>query len=305
MRCDLVESEYKREGNLDGTSDRFLVCLSLTSDLEFAAGVTILNFIEVHASKDFDFQIFSDSDLFTLQRVVRAKGASIRVTRYKPPVAFLKLWGSRAIGQFSPLVLAKFEAFNMLSSYGAILWLDYDIVILEPVITLLKEQDYDFAFMGSGQPASNGFLKNSDPVLAEQEGMSAGIFYLKNSFPGHANASERLYELFESNSWNLFYPEQAIFDLFIRERKFRYRRLDQEVFCSHPEQSSSKASILHSWGQRKFWNGLTNTIWNRYYQEWVDLGGSRYSMAISRLKKASRLFLFSFARLLSIFSART
>ena len=65
--------------------EKTAVCIGLTHDFEFAAGVVLLNFIDLHGSSNFDFKIYSDKDLPRLKRIMLSQGVGVEVIKYRPP----------------------------------------------------------------------------------------------------------------------------------------------------------------------------------------------------------------------------
>ena len=264
------------------------ICISASSDLSFAAAVTFINFIQIHGAKGFSFRFFSDSKLPRMEKIFRDLGADFQVELYKPPVSWRKLWGSRAIAYFSPLVLAKFEGFKLLSSYPTVVWLDYDIVITKPISELWERDDFDIAFPGSSQSVKNGFITLPPGINGDLEGMSAGVMSFKRSFSGHKEAKEKLYKLFSLYSSSLYYPEQAIFDIFFQTHISSRRWKLGEKFGAEPGKESNLNAIVHGYGPRKFWNGRLNASWNEYFFLWLELGGWGWNPHRTRLAKLVR-----------------
>jgi hypothetical protein len=148
-----------------------------------------------------------------MAKIFRNLGADFEVEVYRPRVDWTKLWGSRAIAYFSPLVLAKFEGFRLLSSFPTVVWLDYDIVIRAPLSELWTRGEFDIAYLSSSQPMKNGFTVAPKGIDGDKEGMSAALIVFKRSFRDWECASQDLYSIFSRNYSNLYYPEQAVFDL--------------------------------------------------------------------------------------------
>ena len=275
------------------------ICISVSSDLAFAAGVTYLNFIKIHGTEGFHFRLFSDSKLQKMVRIFRQIGADFEVEEYKPPISWTKLWGSKAIAYFSPLVLAKFEGFKLLASFSTVVWLDYDILITKPISELWKRKDFDIAYPGSSQPAGNGFTTPPADLDKQQEGMSAGIMVFRDSFPEFENVAGSLYKLFSKHFSDLYYPEQAVFDVYFQMHfGFKYWRLD-EKFGAFPGNESHSNAILHAYGSKKFWDGVESELWDNYYLEWLSRGGSSWNPNKSRLRKISRGVRYMCAKFLN------
>lgn len=270
--------------------EKTAVCLGFTKDFEFAAGVVLLNFAKLHGKDSFDFVLYCDRDLPKLRRVFASLGIAIRIVKYSPPIPWVRLFSSRAIGYFSQNVLSKFEAFRLLGQYDRVLWLDYDIVIRRPLTDLLIRSDFDFAYQLSEGPASQGFHRAPLELNSQQRGMSAHLFVLRNTFPDHETSCDRLYEIFSEDPDNFFFPEQAAIDLLISEKDFIHFELDVTKYNALPEEGISDPNnlILHSWGPGKFWNDKPNPEWQSLYSEWVSLGGSEFSGAKSRVHKIHR-----------------
>lgn len=269
-------------------SDTKCICISASSDLSFAAAVTFLNFIEIHGVGGFHFRFFSDSKSPRMEKIFRDLGADFEVEVYRPSVSWGDLWGSRAIAYFSPLVLAKFEGFRLLSSFPTVVWLDYDIVITNSLSELWGRSDFDLAFMGSGQAMARGFIAPPGDVDPEREGMSAGVMVFRSTFVDHDKVPSDLYGIYSKTYASLYYPEQAVFDLyFLSNQNFVHWTLDDR-FCAFPGIESASNLIIHSFGPKKFWNGLDNDSWSRNYQEWLNLGGWSWSPFRTKLAKFVR-----------------
>jgi lipopolysaccharide biosynthesis glycosyltransferase len=269
--------------------------------LSFAAAVAFINFIRIHGAEGFHFRFFSDSKLPRMEKIFRDLGADFRVELYRPPVSWTQLWGSRAIAYFSPLVLAKFEGFKLLSTFPNVVWLDYDIVIEKPLAELWNRRDFDLAFMGSGQAMAKGFIAPPTDVDLEREGMSAGVMVLRSSFVNHVKVASDLYGIYSKTYASLYYPEQAVFDLyFLSNQDFVYWKLD-ERFCAFPGRESANNLITHSFGPKKFWNGLQNDSWSSYYEEWLNLGGWSWNPLQTKLAKLLRGLKHLTARFLMLF----
>ena len=115
--------------------------------------------------------------------------------------------------------------------------------------------------------------------------MSAGILVFRNSFPGAEGATTDLYTLFSQFYSRLYYPEQAIFDIYLGAHKgFRHWELD-EKFGAFPGAESNSNAILHAYGSKKFWSGLHNDGWRTYYYEWLSQGGWTWIPPKTKLRK--------------------
>lgn len=271
------------------------VCFSASSDLAFAIGVTLLNFVSIHGSEGFHFRIFSDTKLEKLVSIFVKLGVDIKVERYRPPVSWFELWSSKAIAYFSPLVLAKFEGFRLLEHFRTVIWLDYDIVLQASLEELWTKKDFDIGYLGSSQPISKGFIVPPVGIDGSREGFHAATIVFKRSFKGFETACQELYSLFSKNAANLYYPEQAVFDLFLASRKDFVRWELDASFGQYPGNELPDTKILHAYGSKKFWNGLGDPTWTRFYENWLALGGAPWSPLASRIKKGARAIRYLIA----------
>jgi hypothetical protein len=93
----------------------------------------------------------------------------------------------------------------------------------------------------------------------------------------------------------LYYPEQAIFDIFLDGKDYTWLELDGRVYCDDPDSELKESLILHAWGPRKFWNGRSNRQWSDYYKLWLNIGGARFAPTRSKVKGIIRRFNYVLA----------
>lgn len=279
------------------------ICLGLTHDFEFAAGVVILNFAQIHGINDFDFIIFSDKNLPRLKKILSSQEIEVKVIKYRPPISWIELYASRSIRYFSPMVLSKFESFSLLENYACVLWLDYDLVIRKPLTELLGDDSFDFAYQESAGSVTDGFHRPPDYLNGQQRGMSAHLFVLRNTFPNHKTARDRLYQIFSTDPDNFYFPEQAAIDILISERDFVGRKLDVSKYNRLPEdvRASEDVSVVHSWGPEKLWGSKSVPDWDRMFSNWVGLGGKGFSRTKTWGNRQVRRIKFIIARVLRLF----
>lgn len=271
------------------------VCLSASSDLAFAIAVTILNFVKIHGAAGFHFQIFSDAKLEKLVSIFASQGIDVSVEIYRPPVNWVTLWSSKAIAYFSPLVLAKFEGFRLLEHFRTVIWLDYDVVLRGSLAELWTRTSFDLAYLGSSQPISNGFIVPPLGMDTSREGFHAATIVFRKSFPGFERATSELYKLFAENALNLYYPEQAIFDLFLAAHPGFIRWELDASYGQYPGNELPDTKIVHAYGVKKFWNGLNHPVWTNLYESWLLLGGAPWRPRGSGLAKAIRALRYAVA----------
>lgn len=282
------------------TKSELAVCIGVTSDLSFAAFITFLNFAELHDIRKTKFYLYSDRNLRNATNVAKRAGLNVEVIKYKPPISWSSLWSAKSIRYFSPLVLSKFEIFSLLEHHDQVLWLDYDILIQEPLRDVIGNKTFDIAYMHTSFDVRKGFIDapKGESFDLKAPGMSAGIIIANSSIEGYESVTSELYELFLKHSKNLFFPEQAIFDIYLQRMSFTKKILGNE-YSAYPESPDAKdALILHSWGSKKFWLGLQNDSWEAGRDRWTNMGGSNFSKAYSYYSKSGRFLRYFIASFL-------
>ena len=58
----------------------------------------------------------------------------------------------------------------------------------------------------------------------------------------------------------------------LQEFNIQVQEVPREYDCPLHEESR-KTIILHTWGDKKFWDGHVHPLWDRYYFQWKALGG--------------------------------
>ena len=76
--------------------------------------------------------------------------------------------------------------------------------------------------------------------------------------------------------------------LLVQKFGIEYTNLPGGKYALHPRDYDGEASIIHAYGRPKFWEGLTNKQWEKYYRKWIELGGSCYKQPV---KEKMILFL--------------
>jgi hypothetical protein len=88
-------------------------------------------------------------------------------------------------------------------------------------------------------------------------------------------------------------PEQAVFDFMIQEFDLNICNMDPNIYCVHPSKANKidNFKIIHSYGQRKFWNEINNENWNSNYTKWLKMSGTKYNLKKYLVKKWFKILL--------------
>lgn len=269
---------------------RIAVCVGVSNDLTFAAVSTLLNFRDLHGDAPFSFILYSDKFSRRTRKAIERLNLDVSLEVFAPKVRGIMLHGSKAIGQFSPLVLSKLEAFRLAKNYDSVIWLDYDILILRRLDELFSDFSFDFAHMSTGTDTACSFVRPPLGHRVGTEGVLASLLVLNSSLKESDEIYERCWELFRREFDNLILPEQGLIELALPGFNVRRKILPGLKYSARPDSDTSNASIIHCWGGAKFWSGLAEPRWEAYYQEWLHAGGRPYSEAHHRAVKTLRKF---------------
>lgn len=219
--------------------------------------------------------IFHDGvDAYTMK--VMQKIMPIKFIKYKCPISSIHLWANRTIRYFSPMIFCKYECFRLLEEYDTVIWTDYDILIKYDIqeirnidnsmaFTVLKEQKLRKMFYKT--------VVNADMHLFDLDGESITmpLFVLKRTCGNYRKYYEWCIYMTRKYCKYLYLPEQCIVTMLVQYFDLTYTELSLNVYCMHPREEKENTKILHSYGQPKFWNGLYNEEWQKYYQEWIEM----------------------------------
>ncbi len=199
-----------------------------------------------------------------------------RFIRYRCPVPKWKLWQNKIIRYFSPMVFCKYECFRLLDQYETVIWSDYDVVIKEDISELLRG-DSSCSFACNRETVMRQMLypkadeKNYREFDLNGPSICTPLFLLNQSCGDYKEYVSCCYELTKKYIRDIYLPEQCIFTMLVQKYGIPYDEIDRAVYCAHPKDDAENVKILHAYGQPKFWNGLENQQWNRYYDRWKQI----------------------------------
>lgn len=199
-----------------------------------------------------------------------------RFVEYKCPVSKLKLLFNPTVRYFSPMVFSKIECFRLLKDYDTVTWIDYDMVLKSDISELLDHpNDYRF-IMNHDYPFHEMLHKGYEKLRLDEKydmnhaSMVAALFSLnRNSEVDYDKWCSWYYDRLTKYSKYLYLPEQVLITLMLQEFDIKYDEIDESIYNVYPDKDNENAKILHSYGQKKFWNGgFENAQWNEYKKQW-------------------------------------
>lgn len=216
---------------------------------------------------------------------------------YKP-----KTRNDEVISYFSRMVYCKYECFALLDDYDEVVWSDYDVVVLDKLDEFCRIENDEFNVLTCDTGIKSMLYKDiiNTEIMKynlEIDGISTPLFALSKRLPRYGEIHKWCYD--KTNAWgeDLYLPEQCIFGFAVQEFDIPIKRFKLKDYACFPPEATGEEKILHAAGPVKFWNGMNNEIWNKNYEEWLKLGGTRYS---DFRKKMKRKYLFVITRLAGI-----
>jgi len=254
-----------------GTSNQLFAMACVIMDLKRLSPNIAEEIIILHDGK------VKESDKTLINRIF-----ATRFIKYDFPIQDTSTFDQGILKHFSEMVYAKFECLKLLDEYNTILFLDYDIVITKDISELMLPCTSGIKVIPAGIGVKGQLLEEYRDIKLEgydldAEGISAGTFVFQSNLKNHMQMYDFCYEALRAYNKYLYMPEQAIFDFMIQKYNLSPVYLEPKKYTPHPRDSVNDASILHAYGQPKFWNGIHNEQWQKNYAAWVEMGGSKYS----------------------------
>lgn len=265
------------------------VVFGLTSDQAFAVACVMMDLRRLSPGMVAEVVIIHDGISKRDQGIL----GSILPTRfilYDFSLKSARVLNSSSVRQFSRMVFTKFECLRLLDDYKNVMWSDYDVVIQDDLSELFSHCEAGIKLMPSGKPVRAQLHAPIKEFDMEAEGIGAGLFVFQDHLKNYMEMYRFCYEQLDKYAETLWMPEQAIFDFMVQRFKLNPLPIDRRVYSPHPTDQglAPSAKIIHAYGQPKFWNGLHNDQWQKNYQAWIDMGGTKFKTKSVVAKMVSR-----------------
>ena len=202
----------------------------------------------------------------------------VKGVRYSLPTNIEDAIDIGTLCYFSKMIFAKFECLNLLNEYDTVLFLDYDQVINKDISSLYSPENRNIIML-----ESDGNLRRQlySPIPGwdmEINAYCASVMSFSRSIGDYNKMYSWCYERVREYSKYLYAPEQAVFAMLFNCFGVVPETIRLDQYCCHPSntEKSEMASILHAYGQPKFWNGIKNRQWDENYERWKKMGGDSY-----------------------------
>jgi lipopolysaccharide biosynthesis glycosyltransferase len=208
---------------------------------------------------------------------------------------------------FSTMIFCKYECFNLLNEYRAVIWTDYDVVINNDISELLTVSSSGFKMMPDISLTVRAmFDKEINDTIENYKldilGICTPLFLLFDNMIKYNEYYRYCIEQTNRFAQYLYMPEQCIINLLLQDYNIQYDPIDYKTYCAHPyyEKITEYTKIIHSYAKPKFWNGLYNAVWEKNYRTWIKMGGSKYFH-----RKFSYIPKIKFKKLISLIQKTT
>lgn len=241
-----------------------------------AIGVLALNLKDILSDFVDELVIFHDGISKREQHLILEIFPS-RFYDFKFKIRHKDMRANRSLRYFSPMVFCKYECFRLLAEYERVIWLDYDIVIRKDFSELF-ESSTGLKLIVDGAMLRQMFLDDAECIDGQGydlngKAFTTSFFVLTRQIGDY----QRYYEWCRKETLqyaaHIDLPEQCIIAMLVQKFHLAYEELTQLL---HPNSDDGTAAVLHASGRPKFWEGLHNDMWDRYYREWLSIGGSPY-----------------------------
>ncbi len=248
-----------------------------------AIGVLALNIKDRAAKLGEELIVFHDG-LSRRDRAIISSVFPTKFYRYHFKISWLDRRKNRSIRYFSPMVFCKYECLQLLREYDCVIWTDYDVVILKDLHEL-KESPAALQLVEADGSLRDMFLEEGKMLQIEgidldQKGVTTPLFVLNRTIGDYMEYYRWCNEATLKYSSYIDLPEQCIFSMMLQKYNIKYECLCSEKYVASPRKDYQNASVIHAAGRPKFWEGLRNEEWERYYALWLELGGSEYKVPL-------------------------
>ncbi len=251
---------------------------------------TLLLQIQEKSPKTFDEAIIYYETLSEKDKEILSSIMPCRFVKYESPLP-AQLFKKKQFQRFSPLMFCRYEIFNYLKHYSHILWIDTDVCIQAPLDNLLKKADKtgfaclceDKTNCSNGTPdiCSTNFYTPQYIYRMDAFLYCSGLFVISDILPIKGNYTQWCYDKTILLANDLHLPDQGILNLLFQEFSLEIEAIgDNFRYDCYPKngRDCSQATIIHSWGDRKFWNNWylheQYPGWKQAYKKWISLNGS-------------------------------
>lgn len=249
-----------------------------TANMSFAMAVFLLSFFQENLQINTDVIIFHDG-ISESEKKVMEQIHPCYFREYISPFSMEVLDRIDSICRFTPMVFCKYECLRLLNEYETVVWFDYDMIVTGDLTGLFTPVSGGARLMLTRTLGEciKGDLQGGDLERYKCKiGVHSSVMAFYNTLPDYLKLYDWCIEMTEKYSYNLKLPEQVIFSLMIHQFNIPVYPLQFSLYSPHPILHKGNpwdmyVKIWHTYGKKKFWNGIHNNSWNEFYEEYLKL----------------------------------
>ncbi len=187
---------------------------------------------------------------------------------------------TKAIQKYSVAAFYRYECFKLLDDYETVIWNDVDILI-KGDISGLQNYGNESGFAATRTMGNFNIEANFKKLILKYNMFdklyNSGIMVLKDNLKDYKKMFNWCIQKTNEYLKILNWPDQGIINLLIQEFNINVDLIDIDKYCCHPSQLDKlkQASIVHAYGDEKFWNNskLRNMFpkWQENELEWQSI----------------------------------
>ena len=249
-----------------------------TADMSFAIAVFLLSFFRENPDMDVDVVIFQNGISEKDRKVLEAIHPCI-FKEYRSPFDMDVLRKIGTMHRFTPFVFCKYECLKLLEEYRTVVWFDYDMVVtgnLEELFVPVKGGNRLMLTRTLGECIRKDVVESDLIKYEAKVGVHSSVMAFYDNLPDYIKMYNWCIEMTKRYAGSLKLPEQVIFSLLIHKFHLPVYPLPFQLYSPHPVLHRGNpwdiyVKIWHSYGRKKFWNGIQFDIWNKYYSDYLKI----------------------------------
>ena len=273
---------------------KIAIVFAITGNYSFCLYISICSLLKNSPllAKQADIIVYvnniSDRDRNALKTI-----KNLKIIDYSFP---LKMQETNVVKYFSIASFARYECFNMLNIYEKIIYLDSDILVQKELLNVFDFINDTGIGLIKEKTWTDAFSNKINLYNTKEKMFNSGFFILSNKLKkNYKEITNFCYEKTVEYIENLYLPDQAIINYAIQY--FNLIPTALESVYNTPASLSRKilnnAVIIHSTGNRKFWNYYYFDEWYKYYNEWIKNNGT----PIDAVRRDSNLYKYMLQKL--------
>lgn len=294
----MEEFNTKKNAIVFATDKNFLFTLStalLSLKENSPIAVSNCDIIIFHQGLDKDDEIF-------LNKIIQCK-----IIEYK--FAVDTNFSHENFKKFTQLTFARYDLFPMLDEYKKALYIDVDVMITKE-LNIIFEKYGNISGIAMCKDTQKGltkitknFIKPLDNYDMTVDNFNAGVTLYCDNIKNRENLRMWCYE--KTAQWleNLVCPDQGVVNILSQEFDIPIEEMPDIYNCTpsnnkYYDKSNKDIAIYHcAGGGVRFWRYSYDSRWEKYYKQYLDLGGKEYvnnDKPYRKLIKKYKLYKFDF-----------